>query len=112
MRKIRKGDTVQVIAGKDKGRQGKVLRVVSAEAGARVVVEGVNLHKHHDKARGQDQPAGIHTREAPLDISNVALLSPTTGKPVRVGFKVVVDGAGAERKVRTVHKTGEVIDPV
>ncbi len=113
MRKIRKGDQIQVIAGKDKGRGGKVLRVVDSDLGPRVVVEGVNLHKHHVKPNAAaNREGGIVAREAPLDISNVALVSPSTGKPVRVGFTTVVDANGVSRKVRTVHKTGEVIDPV
>lgn len=108
MRKIRKGDLVAVLAGKDKGRTGKVLRLV--DGGGRVVVEGVNMHKHHVKATNSERQGGIISREAPLDVSNVALVSPTTGKPVRVGFTTVVDGDGNKRKVRAVHKTGEVLD--
>jgi large subunit ribosomal protein L24 len=110
MRKIRKGDLVSVIAGKDKGRTGKVMRLI--DSGDRVVVEGLNLHKHHVKATNSETQGGIIAREAPLDISNVALMSPTTGRPVRVGFTVVVDGDGAPHKVRTVHKTGEILDQI
>ncbi len=108
MRKIRKGDTVAVIAGKELGKTGKVLRVV--EEGARVVVEKTNMVKRHTKAKRAGQPAGIIEKEAPIAISNVALVSPTTGKPVRVGFKTIEGPDGTERKVRVVHKTGEVID--
>ena len=110
MGKIKKGDLVQVIAGKDKGRTGKVLRVI--DAGKKVVVEQINIHRLHRKARNSNEQGGIISKEAPLDISNVSLMSPTTGKPVRVGYKVVTDSKGVERKVRVVHKTDEVLDPI
>ena len=112
MRKIRKGDVVAVLAGKDKGRTGKVMRLVVGDEGTRAVVEGINIHKHHVKANNSERQGGIISREAPLDISNLALVSPSTGKPVRVGFTTVVDAAGETRKVRTVHKTGEIIDQI
>jgi large subunit ribosomal protein L24 len=110
MRKIRKGDLVSVLAGKDKGRTGKVLRVIAE--GGRVVVEGINLHKHHVKANNSDRQGGIISKEAPLHISNVALVNPASGKPVRVGFTIAVDADGKQHKVRTVHKTGEILDQI
>lgn len=111
MNKIRKGDTVFVIAGKDRGKTGKVLSV--ARGGEKVVVEKINIVKKHKKAKRQGEESGILEIPAPLNISNVALISPTTGKPVRVGFQMVEDSAtGKQKKVRVVHKTGEVIDPV
>jgi large subunit ribosomal protein L24 len=114
MRKIRKGDLVAVIAGKEFNRgalkTGKVLRVV--EDGKRVVIEKINLIKRHTKANRQGREAGIIEKEAPIDTSNVALVSPTTGKPVRVGFKTIENARGESRKVRVVHKTGEVLDKV
>lgn len=110
MKKIRKGDLVAVLSGKDAGKTGKVVRVI--DAGKRVVVEQANMHKHHVKAQTGARESGIVKKEAPLDISNVALVSPTTGKPVRVGFDFVVDAKGERRKVRIVHKTGEVLDQV
>lgn len=109
MRKVKKGDLVYVLAGKDKGKTGKVLRIV--KGGERVVVEGINHHMHHIK-QGRGPEAGIVKKEAPLHISNLTLVSPTTGEPVRVGFDTVIDSNGNERKVRVVHSTGEVIDPV
>ncbi len=109
-KKIKKGDLVQVLAGKDKGRTGKVLRMV--DAGKKVLVEQINIHRLHRKARNSNEQGGIISKEAPLDTSNVALVSPSTGKPVRVGFKSVTDSKGVERKVRVVHKTDEVLDPV
>lgn len=121
MRKIKKNDTVIVTAGKEIGKSGKVLRVIEAkqdtkrpraEGSDRVLVEGLNIIKRHTKARGTQRQAGIVEKEGPMDISNVALVSPTTGKAVRVGFQTVTDAKGVEKKVRVVHKTGEVLDPV
>lgn len=110
MKKIRKGDLVEVLAGKDKGKTGKVLRMVAD--GERVVVEGVNEHKHHIKPNQQGRESGIVRKEAPLHISNVALVSPTTGQRVRVGFDTVLAADGSPRKVRVVHSTGEQLDAV
>lgn len=115
MRKIRKGDTVVILTGKDKDtpeirKIGKVLRVV--EDGKRVVVEKINVVKRHTKPKGQNREGGILEKEAPIDISNVALISPTTGKPVRVAFKTVENAQGKAVKVRYVHKTGELLDPI
>lgn len=121
MRKIKKNDTVIVTAGKEIGKTGKVLRVIEAKqegkkpraAGSdRVVVEKLNMIKRHTKARGSQRQAGIIEKEAPFDISNVALVSPTTGKAVRVGFQTVEDAQGNPKKVRVVHKTGEVLDSI
>jgi len=109
MRKIRKGDTVQVLAGKDIGKTGTVKSM--ARDGEAVIVEGCNLVFKHHKAKRQTEQSEIKQIEAPLHISNVALVSPTTGKPVRVGFQTV-DTAHGPRKVRVVHKTGEVLDQV
>ena len=109
MRKIKKGDLVHVLAGKDKGKTGKVLRVV--KGGERAVVEGVNHHMHHIK-QGRGPEAGIVKKEAPIHISNLTLLSPTTNEPVRVGFTFQVDADGKKQKVRAVHKTGEILDQV
>lgn len=105
MRRIRKDDEVIVIAGKDKGRRGKIMRVV--EGGERVVVAGINLIKRHTKpnpARGV--AGGIIEREAALHVSNVMLLNPLTGKGDRVGFRVLEDG----RKVRYFKSNNEVAD--
>ncbi len=102
--KIKKGDTVIVLAGKDKGRSGKVLDVL--RDADRVVVEGVNVHARHTKASMADPQGGIKRREAPLHISNVALRDPKTGKATRVGFKT--DDKG--RKVRFAKGSGVQID--
>ncbi|MEJ5210107.1 MAG: 50S ribosomal protein L24 [Burkholderiales bacterium] len=104
MRKIRKGDDVVVLTGKDKGRRGIVLRVVDDE---RVVVEGVNRVKKHQKPNPlRGLAGGIVEKEMPIHISNVALFNPATQKPDRVGFRVLEDG----RKVRYFKSNGEVVD--
>jgi large subunit ribosomal protein L24 len=101
--KIKKGDKVVVLAGKDRGKTGEVKKVYPTEA--RVTVEGVNLVKRHRKPT-QFAAGGIDTFEAPIAISNVAYMNPSDGKPARVGFKVLDDG----RKVRVLKGSGEVID--
>lgn len=102
--KIRKGDVVIVLAGKDKGRSGRVLQVMPTAD--RVVVEGVNMAKRHTKPSMSDPQGGIKEKEASLHISNVAVRDPNTGKPTRVGFKT--DDKG--RKVRIARRSGVQID--
>jgi large subunit ribosomal protein L24 len=102
--KIKKGDRVVVLAGRDKGRTGEV-RSVSPTAG-RAIVEGVNLVKRHTKPSAQNAEGGILTKEASIDLSNLALADPKDGKPTRVGFKVLDDG----RKVRFAKRSGDLID--
>jgi large subunit ribosomal protein L24 len=102
--KIKKGDQVQVLTGKDKGKQGDVLRVLPADG--RAVVQGVNVVKRHTKPKSAGQEGGIVEKEATIDLSNLALLDPKSGKPTRVGFKVLEDG----KKVRVARPSGEVID--
>ncbi|MBR1777780.1 MAG: 50S ribosomal protein L24 [Alphaproteobacteria bacterium] len=99
--KIRKGDQVIVTTGRDKGKQGEVLRAMPKDN--KVVVQGVNMVKRHTRP-SQTNAGGIISKEAPIDVSNVALIDPETGKPTRVGFKVV-DG----EKVRVAKKSGKVI---
>jgi len=101
--KIKRDDVVIVTAGKHKGRTGKVLQVLPEKS--RVVVEKVNLVKRHVRPQG-DRPGGTVEKEAPLHISNVALLDQESGKAVKVGRKFLEDG----RKVRFNRKTGAVID--
>lgn len=104
MRKIRKGDDVIVLAGKDKGKRGTVLRVYADD---RVVVENVNIVKRHTKPNPlRGVAGGIVEKEAPIHISNVALFNPATKKGDRVGFRVLEDG----RKVRYFKSTNEVVD--
>ena len=101
--KIRKGDQVVVTTGRSKGRSGEVLRVLRKED--RVLVQGVNMVKRHTRP-SQTTPGGIVEKEAPLHISNVALMDPGTSEPTRVGYKVLDDG----RKVRFAKRSGNVID--
>jgi large subunit ribosomal protein L24 len=104
MNKIRKGDQVVVIAGKDKGRKGAVIEVIE---GGRVRVEGVNMSKKHQRPNpNAGQQGGIIEREASLHVSNVLLFNPATQKPDRVGFKTLADG----RKVRMFKSNKETVD--
>ncbi len=104
MKKIRKGDQVVVLTGRDKGKRGSVLRMLDD---GRVVVQSINMIKRHTKPNpNQGVTGGIVEKEASIDISNIALLNPTTGKGERVGFKTLTDG----RKVRVWKKSGEVVD--
>ena len=99
--KIKKGDTIRVIAGKDNGKEGKVLSVDVKKH--RVLVEGINMITKHTKPSAANQNGGIIQKEAPIDISNVMYVH--KGRPTRVGFKMEND-----KKVRFVKSTGEVID--
>ncbi len=103
MQKIRKGDKVVVLTGKDKGRTGEVLRVLPKDDKA--VVRGVNQVRRHQR-QTQSQEGGIITKEAPIHLSNIALVDPKDGKPTRVGFKTQADGS----KVRVAKRSGEVIN--
>ena len=104
--KIRKGDTVKVIAGRDKGKTGRVLEVLNEKE--RVLVEGVMMMKRHMKANPAKQiKGGIAEKEATVHVSNVMIVT-ADGKPTRVGYKLEGEGASA-RKVRVARKTGEVL---
>ena len=98
--KIRKGDKVQVLSGKDKGKTGEVM--FSLPDKDTVIVEGVNLMKKHQRPLGEGNPGGIIDIDMPMHVSNVAILSPKDGKPTRVGFKILEDGT----KVRICKRTG------
>ena len=100
--KIKKGDNVVVISGRDKGKSGEVLRVMTAEQ--RLIVQGVHIARRHTKPRMGD-PGGIVDKELTIHVSNVAHIDPQSGKPTRVGFK---DLNG--KKVRFARRSGEVID--
>ncbi len=107
MNRIRKGDDVIVISGKDKGRRGTVTRVVDDE---RLVVEGVNLVKKHTKPNPQKGvQGGIVDKEMPIHVSNVMLFNPQTKKGDRIGFRVL-EKEGVKRKVRFFKSTNEVVD--
>ena len=101
--RIRKGDKVVVITGRDKGRSGEVIEVRPQQD--RALVRGINMVKRHQKQTAQ-QDGGIISKEGPIHLSNVALADPTTGKPTKVGFKMLADG----RKVRFAKSSGETIN--
>ncbi len=100
--KVKKGDTVVVISGRDKGKSGEVLRVIPAEE--RLVVKGVNIAKRHTR-QSMNSQGGIIAQEAPIHRSNVALADPKDGKPTRVGFTQLKDGS----KVRIAKRSGETV---
>ena len=102
--RVRKGDEVIVVTGKDKGRKGSVLRVRVKEG--RALVQGVNMVKRHTKPSAAAGRGGVIEKEAPIHLSNLALIDPKTGQATRVGFKFLADG----RKVRYARRSGEVID--
>ena len=101
--KIRKGDKVVVLAGRDKGRTGEVIAVHPADG--RALVRGVNVVKRHQKQSAQ-QEGGIVSKEAPIHLSNIAVADPKDGKPTRIGFKVQPDG----KKIRVAKRSGAEID--
>ncbi|MBI5628829.1 MAG: 50S ribosomal protein L24 [Candidatus Rokubacteria bacterium] len=101
---VRKGDMVVVVAGKERGKRGKVLRVLPAEG--RVLVERLNMMKKHQRPTQRLRQGGIIEREAPLHLSNVMLVDPRTDTPTRVGVRLLTDG----KKARIAKKSGEIID--
>jgi large subunit ribosomal protein L24 len=101
--KIKKGDKVVVLTGRDKGKSGEVVQVMPKEE--RALVRGVNLVKRHQR-QSMNQEGGIISKEAPIHLSNLAYADPKDGKPTRVGFKILDDG----RKVRFAKRSGELID--
>lgn len=102
MAKIRRGDRVVVLTGRDKGKKGEVLKVIPDEG--RAIVQGVNVVRRHQKQTPQ-QEGGIIAREAPIQMSNLAIEDPKDGRPTRVGFKTLEDGS----KVRIAKRSGEMI---
>ena len=101
--KIKKGDKVVVLAGRDKGRTGEVIQVMPTES--RALVRGVNIVKRHQR-QSQTSEGGSISTESPIHLSNLAYADPKTGEPTRIGFKVLADG----KKVRVAKKSGETID--
>jgi large subunit ribosomal protein L24 len=101
--KIRKGDTVIVVAGKDKGKKGNVLKMLPKEN--RAIVQGVNVAKRHQK-QSASQQGGIVSKELPIHISNIAHIDPADSKATRIAYKVLEDGS----RVRVAKRSGEVID--
>ena len=103
IKRIRKGDNVTVVSGRDKGKSGSVLRVLQDDE--RLIVQGVNVVKRHMRA-SQTQAGGIVEKESGIHVSNVSLVDPDSGEPTRVGFRILEDG----RKVRYAKRSGEVMD--
>ena len=101
--RIKKGDKVVVLSGKDKGRSGEVIKVMPVEE--RALVRGVNMVTRHQRQTAQ-QDGGLIRKEAPIHLSNIAVADPDSGKPTRIGFKTLEDG----RKVRFAKRSGETID--
>jgi len=101
---VRKGDTVVVVAGKERGKKGKVLRVLPEKG--RVVVERINMIKKHQKPTQKIRQGGIIEREGAIHLSNVMLVDPGSDKPTRVGMKALSDG----KKVRVARRSGEMLD--
>lgn len=101
--KLKKGDRVRVLTGKDRGKEGVIMRVLPKDN--KVIVDGVNVAKKHQKARTATSQGGIIDKDMPIPVPNVALLSPSDGKPTRVGYKVLEDGT----KIRVCRRTGAEI---
>jgi len=101
---VRKGDTVIVVAGKDRGKRGRVLRVLPDES--RVVVERINMIKKHQRPTQKLRQGGIIEREGSIHLSNVMLVDPTSDRPTRIGMRALADG----KKVRVARKSGEIMD--
>ena len=101
---VRKNDSVMVIAGRERGKTGKVLKVLVDRS--RVVIEGVNLVKRHTRPRGAQQPGGIVEKEAPIHISNLMLMCDRCNAPVRFGHQILADG----KKARVCRRCGETLD--
>lgn len=106
--RIKKNDTVMILAGNYKGKTGKVLKVFPQKE--RVIVEGVNIRKRHTKPSQQNQQGGIVEKEAPINASNVMVLDPKTNEPTRIGKKIIIDEkTGKKRSVRTSRTSGEML---
>jgi large subunit ribosomal protein L24 len=101
---VRKGDTVIVVSGKERGKRGRVLRVIKEKS--RVVIERINMIKKHQRPTQKIRQGGIIEREGSIHLSNVMLVDPTSGKPTRVGARSLGDG----KKVRVARRSGEILD--
>lgn len=101
--KLKKGDRVRVLTGKDRGKEGVIMRVLPKDN--KVIVDGVNVAKKHQKARTATSQGGIIDKDMPIPVPNVALLSPSDGRPTKVGYKVLEDGT----KIRVCRRTGAEI---
>ena len=101
---VRRGDTVIVVSGKERGKRGRVLRVIPEQG--RVVIERINMIKKHQRPTQKIRQGGIIEREGSIHLSNVMLVDPTSGKPTRVGARALGDG----KKVRVARRSGEILD--
>ncbi|HEX7135337.1 MAG TPA: 50S ribosomal protein L24 [Iamia sp.] len=101
--KLKKGDRVRVLTGKDRGKEGVIMRVLPQDN--KVIVDGVNVAKKHQKARTATSQGGIIDKDMPIPVPNVALLSPSDGKPTKVGYRILEDGT----KIRVCRRTGAEI---
>ncbi len=106
--KIRKNDSVMVVAGNDRGKTGKVLKVFPKEN--RVIIEGINIRKRHTKPSQKSPQGGIIEKEAPINASNVMLLDPKSGEPTRIGAQIILDEKTGKKKIARVSKnSGEMV---
>ncbi len=106
--KIRKNDNIVVIAGNDRGKTGKVLKVFPKTS--RIIIEGINLRKRHTKPSQKNPQGGILEKEAPIHVSNVMILDPTNNEPTRIGSQIILDEKTGKKKIARVSKaTGEMI---
>lgn len=106
--KIRKNDNVMVIAGNDKGRTGKVLKVFPKTS--RIIIEGINLRKKHTKPTQRAPQGGIQEKEAPIHISNIMILDPKSNEPTRIGSKIILDDKTGKKKIARISRvSGEMI---
>jgi large subunit ribosomal protein L24 len=106
--KIRKNDNVVVVAGNDKGKKGKVLKVFPSVS--KVIIEGINLRKRHTKANQKNPQGGIIEKEAPINVSNVMLLDPKSHEPTRIGSQIILDDkTGKKRRARVSRVSGEML---
>jgi large subunit ribosomal protein L24 len=106
--KIRKNDNVMIIAGNDRGKTGKVLKVFPTDN--KVIVEGMNIRKRHTKPSQRTPQGGILEKEAPINVSNVMLLDPKTNEPTRLGSQVILDDkTGKKKRARVSRKSGEMV---
>ena len=109
--RLKTGDNVVVISGKEKGKTGKIKKIIRRDGKVKVLVEGVNIGKKHLKHIEGVQEGGIVEVERPIDISNVAYIDPKTGQPTKIGYKIIEEG-NTIKKVRFARKSGEIIDTV
>lgn len=106
--KIRKNDMVMVIAGNDRGKTGKVLKVFPKTS--RIIIEGINIRKRHTKPNQKNPQGGIQEKEAPVHVSNVMILDPKTNEPTRIGSQIILDEKTGKKKIaRIARASGEMI---